>query len=201
MPPDGAATRRRLIEATADVVRDVGYAGATTKAIAKAAGVSEGTIYRHFSHKHELFLAAAMAPNEDAVQWLLELPGLAGTRTLEENLREAMQRLATMRHDMAPIEMALRADPELSREHSALMAKRLSESGPPVDPPSALEAYLAAEQQQGRVRSDVEPRSLAIVLLSTIAGLSMGPLPDDHFDAALGTAVTVVLEGLVRDVD
>lgn len=197
MPPDGSATRHRLIEATADVVRDVGYAGATTKAIAKAAGVSEGTIYRHFSHKHELFLAAAMAPNEDAVQWLLELPGLAGSRTLEQNLREAMQRLATMRHDMAPIETALRADPELSREHAALMARRLSESsGPPGDPPSALEAYLAAEQQLGRVRSDVDPRSLAIVLLSTIAGLSMGPLPESHFEAALGTAVTVVLEGL-----
>jgi AcrR family transcriptional regulator len=197
VPPDGAATRRRLIEATADVVRDVGYAGATTKAIAQAAGVSEGTIYRHFSHKHELFLAAVMAPNEEAVQWLVALPSLAGTRTLEENLREAMQRLASLRHDIAPLELAMRADPMLAREHAALMAKRLSEVGPPVDPPAALAAYLAAEQGLGRVRSDVGAMPLAMVLLSMIAGLSMGPLPESHFDAALGTAVTVMLKGLV----
>jgi len=47
----GEATRVRLIEATAQVVAEVGYANASTRAIAKAAGVAEGTIYRHFPNK------------------------------------------------------------------------------------------------------------------------------------------------------
>ena len=42
----GEETRAKLIEATRQVVRDVGYAHASTRAIAHAAGVAEGTMGR-----------------------------------------------------------------------------------------------------------------------------------------------------------
>ena len=57
MTKRGEATRARLIEATLAVVRDFGYAHASTRAIARAAGVAEGTIYRHFPDKTSLFFA------------------------------------------------------------------------------------------------------------------------------------------------
>lgn len=51
-------TRQRILEAAAEVFTKSGYSRATTKNIAKAAGVSEVTLFRHFSTKEELLQAA-----------------------------------------------------------------------------------------------------------------------------------------------
>ena len=59
----GERTRTKLIRATVEVAADVGYARATTKAIADAAGVAEGTIYRHYPDKRHLFFAAVFDRN------------------------------------------------------------------------------------------------------------------------------------------
>ena len=74
----GRATRARLIEATVSVVREVGYAHASTRAIAEAAGVAEGTIYRHFPDKASLFFAAVLESNAPVVAWVTTLPHEGG---------------------------------------------------------------------------------------------------------------------------
>ena len=48
----------RLITATVSVVARVGYNGATTREIAKLAGVNEGSIFRCFGSRRDLFDAA-----------------------------------------------------------------------------------------------------------------------------------------------
>ena len=70
MTQRGEATRARLIEATRSVVREVGYAHASTRAIAQAAGVAEGTIYRHFPDKASLFLATVLESNAPIIAWV-----------------------------------------------------------------------------------------------------------------------------------
>ncbi|HYY11301.1 MAG TPA: helix-turn-helix domain-containing protein [Kineosporiaceae bacterium] len=52
------AMRERLLSAAAVVVAEQGVAGTTTKAVARAAGVAEGSIYNHFADKTELLAAA-----------------------------------------------------------------------------------------------------------------------------------------------
>lgn len=52
-----AQTRRRLIDAGADVFSRRGYHGAVLDEIAEQAGYTIGAIYSNFSTKHELFLA------------------------------------------------------------------------------------------------------------------------------------------------
>lgn len=52
------ATRQRIIEAAVEIGSKVGYARATTKAIAEAAGVNEVTLFRHFGNKENLFSVA-----------------------------------------------------------------------------------------------------------------------------------------------
>ena len=47
-------TRNRIIKAAANILSKRGYARATTRAIAKAAGVNEVTIFRHFGNKRNL---------------------------------------------------------------------------------------------------------------------------------------------------
>lgn len=50
-------TRQRLLEAAARVFAEQGLAGATTRAIAEAAGVNEVTLFRHFHTKDGLLAA------------------------------------------------------------------------------------------------------------------------------------------------
>lgn len=55
--PVDASTRDRLVEAAAAEFNAVGFHGTNTNKIAKAAGFSPQTFYRHFEDKIEIFLA------------------------------------------------------------------------------------------------------------------------------------------------
>jgi AcrR family transcriptional regulator len=52
-----AERRRQIVEAALGVFSTGSYAGATTAEIARAAGVSEPILYRHFRSKRELYFA------------------------------------------------------------------------------------------------------------------------------------------------
>ena len=169
MTKRGEATRARLIGATRSVVRDVGYAHASTRAIAQAAGVAEGTIYRHFPDKASLFFAAVLESNGPIVAWITTLPDLAGHGTVEGNLTDAAARLAMLRDQVMPLELAIATDPELAAQRQRVMAA----GGRLPGPPEAVAAYLAAEQRLGRVRGDVAPRDAAVLILAALFGLAV----------------------------
>ena len=170
MTARGDRTQTKLIEATLAVVAEVGYARASTRAIAERAGVAEGTIYRHFADKTALFFAAALAPSRDVLAWVEELPSRAGASTVQYNLEEAMTRLAELEGRVLPLELAIQADPDLARQRRAAMAQA---GGLPGGPPQAIAAYLAAEQRLGRVARDIDATDAAIVLIATLFGLGM----------------------------
>jgi AcrR family transcriptional regulator len=54
VPRDGAKARARLREAALELYRDQGYDQTTTAQIAKRAGVTERTYFRHFADKREV---------------------------------------------------------------------------------------------------------------------------------------------------
>jgi AcrR family transcriptional regulator len=66
---DGAATRQKLLRAALELFTTIGFRATTTPEIAARAGVAEGTIYRHFSSKEALLIAAY----REAQDWGLEL--------------------------------------------------------------------------------------------------------------------------------
>jgi AcrR family transcriptional regulator len=79
-----AERRAALIEAAARVFSRGSYRGTTTSEIARAAGVTEPVLYRHFASKRELYLACvdeawrgvralwdeALAAEPDPARWL-----------------------------------------------------------------------------------------------------------------------------------
>jgi AcrR family transcriptional regulator len=85
-----AETRRRIIEATAELHRTLGPAHTSILAIAKRAGVERPTVYRHFPTVEALFTACtahhwANNPLPDPEAWLaIESP----TARLQQALRE-----------------------------------------------------------------------------------------------------------------
>jgi AcrR family transcriptional regulator len=193
MSERGARTRARLIQATTDVVGQVGYARATTRAIADAAGVAEGTIYRHFPDKQHLFFAAVLERNAPVIEWVAQLPALAGQASVRANLGEALVHLGRLRADLLPLELSLRADPDLARN-----LQQAAAGAPAQGPPESITAYLAAEQRLGRVRADVDVERAAVIILALLFGLAMIPAePERAVDPALIEAgVDLLLTGL-----
>src|SRR5262245_263065 len=54
---NGDERRQHLIEVALHLFATNGFRGTTTRAIAEAAGVSEGIIFRHFPTKSDLYIA------------------------------------------------------------------------------------------------------------------------------------------------
>lgn len=195
MTPRGEATRARLIEATRRVVREVGYAHASTRAIAQAAGVAEGTIYRHFPDKASLFFATVLESNAPVIEWVTTLPERAGSGTVEENLVDAAVRLVSLQGDIVPLELAIATDPELAAHRRNVMAA--AGASLPPGPPEALARYLAAEQRLGRIRHDLDPAEAAAVLLGVLFALATLPPIGGHGvgPERVASAVELVLRG------
>lgn len=49
-------TKDRILDVARQMIAEVGYHSTTTAALAKRAGISEGTIYRHFESKEDVLL-------------------------------------------------------------------------------------------------------------------------------------------------
>jgi AcrR family transcriptional regulator len=63
-----AATRARLLEATVACLVEDGATGATTTAVGKRAGLSQGAIFTHFSTKADLIAAAVAVLFDDLIE-------------------------------------------------------------------------------------------------------------------------------------
>ncbi|GII86716.1 TetR family transcriptional regulator [Sphaerisporangium siamense] len=158
----GARTRQRILDAAEQLMRTAGVARATTKEIARAAGISEAALYRHFSGKEEMFVKVL----EERLPGLGTLIGnLAqdpGERTTEECLAE-IARTATLFYEAStPIAASLFAEPALLERHREGLRKLGAGPHRPLD---ALAGYLRSLRDAGRVRRDADPDAAAALLL------------------------------------
>jgi AcrR family transcriptional regulator len=82
-----AQRKEQLLDTAATLFAERGYAGATTAELAKAAGVTEPIIYRHFSSKKDLFVALIDRTGERTIDlWERELASA-------QNPAERLQRM------------------------------------------------------------------------------------------------------------
>ena len=63
-----AETRRLLVEAAIETLKDHGYAGASARAIAERAGSNQGLVFYHFGSVANLLLAALDAVSADRLE-------------------------------------------------------------------------------------------------------------------------------------
>lgn len=202
MTERGEATRRQLLDAATAVFSELGYAGATTHKIAKAAGVSEGTIYRHFTDKRELFAAVFMGRNAADFEAVTRLPDLAGTKTVRDNLLFLVHAIEDVERDVAPLRAAASTDADLAAALGSTSPGGAAAIG--VGPLVPLARYLEAEQQLGRIRHDVDVMSAALALFAipftavTLARLARTAGAEGYEGAVdMVGAVDVVLAGVL----
>ncbi|MBN1135071.1 MAG: TetR/AcrR family transcriptional regulator [Anaerolineae bacterium] len=185
--PSADPTHRRILEAAAEVLTAQGYARATTRAIAAAAGVNEVTLFRHFGSKKNLLLAV--------IDHYSALPDLADllSKQISGDYRQDMQLLGRifqgfMAQRREGIRMVMcEADhlPEL-RDVMGQVPQRLRD---------LLAGYLRQQAARGIVR-DLDPEVMAQAFFGMFfaynIGQSLFPEP-----LALGLAPEGVAERFV----
>lgn len=154
-------TREQIIKAAGRVMRTKGLARSTTKEIARAAGVSEGSLYNHFESKEDLFISV-LSGLPGFLSLVMTPPERAGSGTVQGNLEEVARAALDFYNQSVPMAASIFSEPQLLARHREGVLKR--NSGP-QKVNEALEAYLRAEQSLGRVADDVKPRAVADLLL------------------------------------
>jgi AcrR family transcriptional regulator len=177
-PPSGG--REAILTATLELLREKGIARLTTREVAARAGVSEASVFYHYSDRAGL-LQAVFAAGLEPLR-ALNARGIHGDDRLVvlTQLGAAVERFL---EQVYPVLIAAQSDEELRASLAAYMAE--NDLGPHRGVES-LGAYLAAEQEAGRVRADVDAAAVALMLISSslmrvfVRGYSgrEAPLPD-----------------------
>ncbi|MFN6515187.1 MAG: TetR/AcrR family transcriptional regulator [Nostoc sp. CreGUA01] len=145
-----ALTRTRLIEAASQVFASLGVQGATTREIARVAGVNEVTLFRHFTSKEQLLGAVI----ENAL--LLQTEALAHPEAWTQDLRIDLKRYAQLYNTMLEAyEDLIRTFIGEAKRHPEAARQVIQEAAKPLG--EKLVAYLQSNQTQGIVRADVDP--------------------------------------------
>lgn len=97
------STKDRILAVAREMIAEGGYHATTTAALAARAGISEGTIYRHFKSKEDILVRILEDLNDNYSRFLLELrskidggPGTIETM-VEEHSRFVEQHVDGMR--------------------------------------------------------------------------------------------------------
>jgi len=158
-------TRERILAAASQVMVQRGLVGATTKEIARAAGVSEGTLYNHFRNKEDLFLCTLRELPSGFIRLVVALPARAGSDTMPSILKEVAQAALEFYDESVPMGGSIFADPELLNRHRELLKER---GAGPQRANELLAAYLKAEQGLGRVHPEADVHTAAYFFLGSI---------------------------------
>lgn len=160
MPRPRLITDERIVEAAREVFLEQGFS-ATTAEIARRAGISEGTLFKRFASKEDIF--EEVVGLRDYAAWREELAALVGVGDVRRNLERAALHF---------IETAGRILPNLmlifSRGHAPAHNPMLERLGNPIrHDADAVAAYLRAEVALGRVRP-VDADVTALTLMGTL---------------------------------
>ena len=187
------ARREQVLDAAAAVFADKGFDRATTKEIAQAAGVSEGTIYNYFANKFDLLIGL--------------MSRIAEIGTLPDELVAARQGdvrdffAMAFRHRMGRIEQGegmLKAILPQVFVHPDLRDQFYQQYVLPIA--VLLEQYVRVEIEQGRIRPVNVPLATRMVQAMFVGLLVMRVLGDEplhsDWDEVPDLMATMLFDGL-----
>jgi AcrR family transcriptional regulator len=152
MPRPATITDKQILDAARTQFFEHGF-GVSTATIAQKAGVSEGTIFKRFPTKVQLFQSAMGLPKLPFHE--LELLK-AGHMDLREQLGEIAFELVSFLRALMPRMMMLWAQPNMN----PVSLFKGNEDAPPKVVLRTLTAYFEAERQLGRIQCK-DPEILA----------------------------------------
>ena len=189
----GDLTRQRILEAAERVFSRDGFQGATTREIAREAGVNEVTLFRHFRSRDDLLretiLCRSMAPEEllgPTDEWERDLPG-----QLEAYVRKYYEMLLDREALVRAVVGEGRILPPTVRE---TLLKKMA----PMR--IALIERMEAAKKAGYVNADVDLGCAVDILRDTVhTGMlrhTMYGTGEYSVDTYLHTVVAIFLQGI-----
>ena len=155
----------QILDAAVAAVLADGYAGATTRAIAAAAGVNEVTLFRRFGNKEQLFRAAIAREVTQVVEAETRVTG-----DLEADLMAVFAGYHASFSAHASLPLLIIVEATRNPEHADLLEA-------PLAAQRALRSVIAHYQETGELRR--EPPEMAVRAL-------IGPLLAYAVDVQIG---------------
>lgn len=193
-------TQQKILEAAARLFSERGFASTPTSLLAREAGISEGSIYRHFSSKDEIFLHLIRDLRqelENAIDAVLEESSpLGGFGQISSILEEysAFVRKNSRYFSLIFRDAPLRAghgDTELQDELAAIHDYIHD----------CIFGVLKRGADEGTIRNDIDVKTVCTMVCSLVLGMTrmryFGYLSEDQIDPA---AVRSHLELFLRPV-
>jgi AcrR family transcriptional regulator len=171
-----AASVDAILEATVQVLLDVGKERLTTTRVASRAGVSVGTLYQYFPNKSAL-LQAALRRHLDGVTEAVE-------QVCQEQKGNPVQSMAT-----ALVDAFLKAKMKDGKTSVALYAVGADVDGARIAREIGLRSHKALVAMLASARESLtkDPQLVASMLQGAMGGISRGLLESDdpakHFEA------------------
>jgi AcrR family transcriptional regulator len=161
----GKVNRRgEILRAAEKLMHSRGLSGVTTREISREVGCSEGALYFHFKGRLELLLAMLEESLPDMLGPLQTLRASVGQSTPHGNLAAALLGIFKFHGRVVPATARLFAAPELLAGYRKSLARQ--GKGPHLSI-GVLAEYIAAEQELGRIDSDVDAKLAANLLMSS----------------------------------
>jgi AcrR family transcriptional regulator len=161
-------------------------AKASTRTLAKMAGISEAVIFQRFGTKENLFFAA-MVPPEAQIEAIFSVQ--PGQNQVTENLKSVSFQIVVYFREVMPVFLSLISHPSFSMQ--TFLERHAT---PGMQLANKLTEYLKAEAVLGRICKDnVE---VAAILLSHLHNLALSEHIGSHKSTDTERAISDAIEAL-----
>ena len=164
----GEQTRRKIVEAAAPIFNQRGYEGSSLNALMQATGLKKGGIYRHFSSKEELATEAfdytwEATRNARSVHVDEKADGI---EKLKQTVASFIEHRSPVRGGCPILNTAVDSDdgnPVLRAKVAKALRSWLAR----------LQATIKQAQEGGDARREIDPKSLATLIVASLEGALM----------------------------
>lgn len=194
-PSSETEARTRILKSALRLFAQRGYDGTTTRDLAEAAGVAEGTLFRHFSNKKAILVeVASQGWVELLTDLLTELSEMGSYKAIAQVMRRRMLRLHENADMLKVCFMEAQFHPELRDRIQTEVITKMTD---------VAEAFFQTAMDQGIYRR-MNPKTVARVFLGmfAVAGFSQdtimqpGASPAEMQEMAEGIA-DIFLNGVL----
>jgi AcrR family transcriptional regulator len=164
-PPLESEARSRILKSATRLFARQGYDGTTTRDLAEAANVAEGTLFRHFANKKAILIEVATQGWIDILTDLLtELSGMGSYKAVAQVMRQRMLHLHDNADMLRVCFMEAQFHPDLRDRIQTEVIDKMT---------GVAEAFFQTAMDQGVYRQ-MDPKMVARVFLGmfAVAGFS-----------------------------
>ena len=158
---ESLSTSERLLIGSAELFREKGYAGTTTRALSALAGIQNGSLYHHVGGKEDLLYRLCMGSLDDVGVVFSAIAGedLDPVTRLEKLARGYLEQALNDRDRHATMLSEIRF---LSPARQAEVVARRDANV------SIVESSVRQAQEAGQVRSDIDAKYLTLALFNLL---------------------------------